>query len=237
MTNESDPTNQDEEASQRIDNIRLGGGMARPLPTADDGSLPSRVRGRWWSEIMQNYGHHTCYAILLTLPSDAEANSYLTDYSKELDVISGKPCLVLILSEDEVSSWDGHSIKKWRLVVERYSQQGYSVQVAQLFGIKYTKFPCLVVFNNIRSPEHIAIPLSGLNTKEIAMRMREVFSTIQRATEARKNPIDALKKQEGLEAFRTRSGTFLGKIRGVAGQTFETALEAAVKAILAKGLG
>ena len=55
----------------------------------------------WWHDVLRNYGYYSCYAIFLALPSDKEIIRYLTDYGRELDLISGENCLVIALSKTD----------------------------------------------------------------------------------------------------------------------------------------
>jgi len=42
----------------------------------------------WWHHVIRDYGKYSSYAMFLLLPSDKEAIQYLTEYDKELSLIS-----------------------------------------------------------------------------------------------------------------------------------------------------
>jgi hypothetical protein len=87
-------------------------GTAKPIPEA----LPGRPEGRhmpatprhshllqnWWHTVLREHDKYFCFAILLVLPADEDAIRYATDFGKELDSISGKDCLVLVLTDTHV---------------------------------------------------------------------------------------------------------------------------------------
>ncbi len=116
------------------------------------------------------------------------------------------------------------------MAVEEYVSEGYSVKVAQLFDINLNIFPCLVIFQDIRSNEHITITLKGIDAGEISSLMRAMFSMIRKAVSQKKNPISVLEKQRRNEKFRKAGQTIIGEIQSLTGKTFETAVEALVKA-------
>lgn len=155
-------------------------GMASLLDMAPPENLKnSRQIREWWHNILRNHGKYSSYAILLVLPSDKEAIRYLTDFGRELDLISGDMCLVFTFGDIGIKR-PGFEDPSWISIVESHVKKGLSVDFADLFGIKFSNFPCLVVFNDIRSPKHIVITFNGFNAEEIADKLRSTFSTIQR---------------------------------------------------------
>jgi len=130
----------------------------------------------WWHSILRDYGRYSCYAIFLALPSDKEIIRYLIDFGNEIDIISGEDCLVIALGKSEFrrSGFDEKiqqpSIPErfsnfleemWSAAIKEQVSKGYSVKVAQLFNIEITKFPCLLIFQDIRSSDHALITLKG----------------------------------------------------------------------------
>jgi hypothetical protein len=198
----------------------------------------------WWHAILRNHGRYSCCAIFLVLPSDKETIRYLTDFGIELDLVSGENCLVIALSKDEFrrSGFDT-AIKKasvterissfleemWNAAIREHVSDGYSVHVAQLFEIDLTDFPCLLVFQDIRSPKHVLITLKGMTAEEISEQMRSVFSIIRKAVADKENPVDALAQHRDSEALRKKGKTILTKVGSLAEKTFETAIETWVK--------
>jgi hypothetical protein len=185
----------------------------------------------WWHEILRVHGRYSCYAIFLTLPSDMETLRYLTEYSKELDLISGKNCLVIALSKTGFQR-PGIDHAGWRTFIEAHTREGHSVVVAKLFGIEFTEFPCLLIFEDIRSPEHVAIKLTRMTAADIATRMRLIFAIIDISIQEKKNPLEELEKQQSLEVFQKRRQSIGTKVGGLLEKTFETAMEAWINATI-----
>jgi hypothetical protein len=102
--------------------------------------------------------------------------------------------------------------------------------MARLFSIPVSDFPCLLLFRDIRSPEHIAANLKGLTALEIAEKMRALFSVIQDASDAQDDPLAAIERQRNQERFRTAGSSIIGHLRSLVGKSLETAIEAMIKA-------
>lgn len=185
----------------------------------------------WWHSILRDHGRYSCYAIVLLLPSDTAAFTYLTEYGKELDLISGPDCLVLALGENEFKG-AGFDKEVWHYLVDEHTGKGFSVDIARLFEIEFTKLPCLLIFKDIRAPKHVAIPLSKLTVEEIAARMRLIFSVIQKAVGQGKSPLEELAKNQDIEKFHITRQAFLTRASGYAEKTFEMAMEAWIKATI-----
>ncbi len=117
----------------------------------------------------------------------------------------------------------------WQKLVEEQTKNGHSVTVAQLFGIEFTKFPCLLLFQDIRSPEHIAITLTEMNAEQISTKLRFIFTVVQNAIMDKKKPLDELKKQQNIEFIKKKSRLVASKIGEIAEMTFEKAMEAWIK--------
>ncbi len=80
----------------------------------------------WWHEILRDYGRYSCYAVFLVLPSDKEVFHYLNRHGKELNVISGENCLVIILSEGRFRRFD-FTEEVWETVLEEHFTEALSV--------------------------------------------------------------------------------------------------------------
>jgi hypothetical protein len=181
----------------------------------------------WWNEILDTDGRYPCYAVLLGLPSDKHAINYLLRYGQELEIISGEYCLILALSQfgrkdlgldDSFEALIGFSKS--------------SVEVSKLFKIPITDFPCLLFFNDIRSPEHIVITLKAMTTKEIAEKMRAIFSIIQAAVTTQKKPLTAIDRERTRETLLNQGKTIVGEIRKITGKALEAAVDAWIKALI-----
>lgn len=209
--------------------------MASLLDVAPPENLKdSRQIREWWHNILRNHGKYSCYAILLVLPSDKEAIKYLTDFGRELDLISGDMCLVFTFGDIGVKR-PGFEDSSWVSTVENHVKKGLSVDFADLFDIQFSNFPCLVVFNDIRSPKHIVITLNGLTAEEIADKLRFTFSIIKKAIQNNQDPLEYLVSKHKEESFYKASKSIISEIRSFAGKTVEMAVEAAIKAITSAG--
>jgi hypothetical protein len=203
---------------------------------------------KWWHGILRDYEHrYSCSAMFLILPSDKETIRYLTDFGEELDIISGEDCLVIVLGKSEFrrSGFDNEvqrpSLTKRvtikideirKSAIREHVEKGYSVKIAQHFGVELTKFPCLLVFDDIRSPAHVIISLKGMTAEEIAERMRSVFTIIHDAAMKKANPLDELTRQQNSENFKKAGKTILSKVSGITEKTFETAMEAWINVVI-----
>jgi hypothetical protein len=201
----------------------------------------------WWHGVLRDYGRYSCYAIFLALPSDKETLRYLVDFGNELDIISGEACLVITLGKTEFkrSGFD-EEIKKpsvserfsnfleeaWSAAIKEQVSKGYSMKIAQLFNIELTNFPCLLIFQDIRSSDHAQITLKGMIAEEIAERMRATFSIIHTAVSDKKPIIETLASHQNSETLRKAGKTIFSKASGVAEKTFETAIEAWIGALV-----
>jgi hypothetical protein len=139
------------------------------------------------------------------LPEDKEALRYLTDYARGLNIISGNNCLVLALSKSEFKS-TGFIEGDWRKLVKEHSNQGHSAIVARLFNIDFTRFPCLLIFQDIHSSEHMVFDLKEMAAEEISENMRLVFSVIQKAVRDGKAPLDELEGDSSINNYSSIRG-------------------------------
>jgi len=191
--------------------------------------VSNRSIREWWHQILGRYDRYPSYAMLLALPSDNEATRYLKEYGKELHLISGKACLVITLSSLGFIQY-GSDDDIMPLAVEEYVAEGYSLQVAELFQIKFDQFPCLLLFRDIRRPEHILISLKGLDAKGTAQEMRTLFSVVSQAVKQDKDPITAVEEYNKQQVFSEKKKATWSSVRSFVGKTLETIMEAFVKA-------
>jgi len=145
----------------------------------------------WWHTILRNRDKYPCYAIFLVLPSDQEANKYLTDFGKELAVVTGKDCLVIVLGSDSFFTIGNVNQREYDdfyvRAIEKHISEGESVKVAELFGVGLVEFPCVIFFQDIRKSKHILMPLKNLTSSEIALEFRGLFSEIHNEVEKSKD--------------------------------------------------
>ena len=201
-----------------------------PTPRSED-SWYRVVLREWWHNILRAHGSYRCYAFFLCLPADKAAIEYLTDYGKELDLLSGDNCLVISLSESNFKL-AGFDEEVWTAAVNEQVSEGYSLTVASLFEIKFTEMPCFVLYEDIRSPRRIVFSLKGLSSEQIASQMRLIFSVIQQAVSENKKPIDQLEKHQKSAEVQKTIQTVKGKVSDFAGKTFEAAVEAWIETVI-----
>lgn len=168
---------------------------------------------------------YSCYAIPLLLPSDKDAREYMKTFAHEIDLISGKNCLVIGFTKSEFKNLDSDD---WGDIIDGKTHQEYGVKISDLFGIGFTQFPCMVVFEDIHSSNHIVVTLKGMTVEEISEVMKEIFSIIRKAVSKNKSPLDALEKQRKKEKYRA----IISELRSLGEKTFETVIEALIKTFL-----
>ncbi len=187
------------------------------------------IKRSLWHSILREHGRYSSHAIFLLLPSDKEAIGYFKEFGKELDLLSGKECLVLAFSKSELKS-SNFNDDIWSRVAKEHITEGVSIQIARMFKIDFTQFPCLIVFKDIRSNEHVVIDLKDCSSEMIAKIMRKVFSRINEAVSRKQDPIRAVSLMRKEEDFQKKGSAFVSEIKSVAGKTLETVLEAFFKA-------
>lgn len=69
-----------------------------------------------------------------------------------------------------------------------------------------------------------------MDAEEIAENMRLVFSIIQKAVNDAKPPLDAIQRSRNIEQFSKAGKSFISGLRNFTGKTFETVIEAWIKA-------
>jgi hypothetical protein len=186
---------------------------------------------QWWHQILGHYGRYPSYAMFLALPADKEVIKYLKEFGKELHLITGKVCLVITLSDSEFmqygSDFDDEIMP---LAVQEHIAEGFCIQVAELFQMRYDEFPCLLLFRDIRKPEHIRISLKGLEAEEIAHEMRVLFSVLTEASKQGKDPLEAIEKHNKQQSLSKKRKAVWSSIQSFSGKTFEKTMEAFVEA-------
>lgn len=183
----------------------------------------------WWHQILGHYDRYPSYAMLLALPSDNEAIRYLKDYGKELHLITGNDCLVVTLTGLGFMQY-GLDDEIIPLAVDESVAEGYCLQAAELFEVKFDEFPCLVLFRDIRSSEHILVTLKGLDAEGIAQEMRTLFSVVNEAVKQDEDTIIAIEKHNKQQALSEKKRATWSSVQGFAGKTLEKMMEAFVEA-------
>lgn len=185
----------------------------------------------WWQGILTNSRRYDCYSFFLTLPSDSEANRYLSDYGSELQAILGESYLMAAFGTDRC--WlSGYENAISVFTTTSDSLKSPSVEIAKLIGVEFSAFPCLVIFQDIKSTEYVVIPFKGKSAEEIADDLRSLFSIIQKTTQSGKSLIPALKNHAGKERFRSIGSMIISNLPNIAGKTFETAIGTLLKTVI-----
>ncbi len=176
---------------------------------------------KWWGEVVAQKGKYKCYAVFLYLPTDDSAQFYLDSkaFMQELDLISGKNCLVLATSkeyvrrfgidqepvhpcalykaqpagetDDSVPSEETYTVLHRRASTEarRKKPLGYCNMFARMFNLTYDQFPCMLLFQDLDSRRHIVVSLQGIDAKKIALRMRNIFTVVGNAIAGQRDPL------------------------------------------------
>jgi len=185
----------------------------------------------WWHEILRSPKHYSCYAFFLCLPSDTEAIGYVTDFGGELDLISGEDCLVLALSKTRFkrSRFDK---RLWEHAIGEQGEQGYSLEIAKRYRVKLTDFPCILLFEDIRSNRHETFSFRGKTAKEIADEMRMLFSVIREAVTKKEKPLALLKRHKTLQHIHKVRQSLWNRLTSFTEKAFESAVEAWLKVVI-----
>ena len=196
----------------------------RPIEPLERDSLRE-----WWHELVRSYNHYPTYAMLLALPADEEIIRYQKEFGKELHLITGEHCLVITLTGLGFMQY-GLDDKIMPLVVDESTSNGYCLKVADLFNIPFSRFPCLVLFRDIRSPDHILIALKGLSKEDVAQEMRELFSVVKQAIKEGRDPLKAVESHSRKQEFANKTKATWSSIQTFAGKTLEKAMQALIEA-------
>lgn len=191
--------------------------------TFEQGKSRSSLR-EWWHGILRNHGKFSCYAIFLVLPSDKQAIQYLTEYGKEIDLISGDDCLIIALGGTDFRR-SGFDEKLWDVAVKQHVDDGYSIKIAKLFDIKLSDFPALILFKSIHTPEHVVVSLKDMDTSQIATHMRKIFTVVSEAIKKNQDPLKSLSQFKTSEKLQNTSKGAISELRSITGKTFEKAIE------------
>jgi hypothetical protein len=187
---------------------------------------------QWWHNILREHRKYPCCAFILALPTDNQVLKYLTEFGKEIDLISNENCLVLALSDTQVTRYGVFDESLWKVAINEQVTNGQNIKIAKLLGIELTEFPCMVIFQDIRSSDHLIVSLQNMDVDEISQKMRTVFSIIQAAISKKTNPLVELKHQKQKKELQNAGQSVIGTLRSFAGKTFETAMEALVQSVV-----
>jgi hypothetical protein len=196
-----------------------------------DNLVSVKSRKWWYQEVIGKHGLFPCYGVFLALPSDDQVIEYFTKYTNEINLITGKNCLLIALTKHRIRVW-GDNEKFWKGVVDEHIGEGYNIEFAKLFNIDFVQFPCLLIFENTNSDEYFLVPLENNSVKQISEKLREVFSVIDNAVKNKITPLVELKKYQSKKTISGNSKNMLGQLYTLAGSTLETLMKTWVETYL-----
>jgi hypothetical protein len=185
----------------------------------------------WWFELQRRFHGYSCYGIFLLLPSDKEASRYLHDFGIELDTISRNNCLIIFLGNGNFKRPNINS-NDWQSTIKRHISLGGSARIAQIFEVEYDKFPCLLLFEDIRSDKHIVVSLREMTAEEMAQKLRTIFSVIQKSIADKQDPLQALEKNRNNENLQRVGKSVISEVHKFTGKTMEVIMETWVKSTI-----
>jgi hypothetical protein len=193
--------------------------------------LGKKTLREWWHKLLRQAGKkYPCFAIFLAnLPADKETANYLHNYRVEIDRLSGENCLIIILGDKEIGI-AGFDNDLWQEMVNAHLNKANSVIIADLFDVKYDDFPCLLLFQDIRQPEHVVINLKDMSSDEIASKMRTILSIIKQAIIGGESPLQAIEKNRHQEMLKHQGKVITAGIVEFTKVGFETAMKTWIKA-------
>jgi hypothetical protein len=219
-----------------LEGIKLFGFLARSSSRANkeyEKLLQEQTRwarhllSGWWREILKKHQQYYCYAVFLLLDGDQAAIAYVKDLGRELDQISGDSCLVIALGHDTLRR-SGFDKKLWQQAIDTQVDSGYSEIVGKIFGVNFKKYPCLLVFRDLRSPQHMIVSLNHLDKEQIAEKMRAVFTIIDEAAQADADPLKALKRERNIDILKDAGRSIVSLVK----PTATTGLNEAMKMLI-----
>jgi hypothetical protein len=222
---------------EQIKTSAIGGGGS--IRMAKYQIYDRRSLREWWHTILRSHGKYPCYAIFLVLPSDKQVTKYLYEYGKELHFVSGQNCLILVLGSNfyytiglyedtDHRRSDDYLIES----IATHVSQGESIQIAKLFGIKVTDFPCLLFFTDIRSTDFAIVSLRELDKDKVSQELRWIFSVIDESVKEKKDIVDSIRIKSMLHNAENKGNKILEVGSSLTGKTIETAIEVLIKAMI-----
>jgi hypothetical protein len=201
-----------------------GGGSFTRIETSDPHSLRE-----WWYAILRNYGKYPCYAIFLVLPSDKEAAEFLKESGRELHIISGRHCLIIVLGVNFFCTV-GLNDDFWIEASTKHITTGESIQIAELFDVELTEFPGIVFFHDVRSSNFAFVSLKDLKKEGIKHTLREIFSLIRKQEDNPEEIMNSIRDHLRLRKLHRKQNQVKHAATAFIGKTIETVMEAWVKA-------
>lgn len=192
----------------------------------NDHDFRSQLRN-WWHELIRENGKYHCYLILLALSSDKEAVRYFKEYGREIDVITGNNCLVIALTSNLIEESNS-----WNKAIDEHIEKGYTVKIAELFDVSLEKFPSLLVFQDIRSPEHMIYPLKNQTAEQISQLLRMIMSTVNQSIKNGTTPLEGLSQKENKDKIIETGKNVVGTVKTLANKTLESAVQALVESAI-----
>jgi hypothetical protein len=210
-------------------------------------SEPFEVKN-WWDTSIVEEGTFPAYAFLLLSPSDAPLIEYLSESGKELEKMIGSNCLLLIINDRKVQRIGldpklhakaslGKNNKKintayFKELLKDQVGEGYNARMANFFKIPLAEFPSMVFFQGIFSLDHLSVTFAGMNKKEIAQRLKDIFTAVQTAASAKRPILNELTDLRAIVPFQIDGRPIIIFGRNIAGKTFQIAIVLWINSLL-----
>jgi hypothetical protein len=187
----------------------------------------------WLNKILKGKKKYSCYAMFLLFPNDEGIIEYLSnsDNFLTLDSVSNSNCLISFITDRpvDITSIDASERKK---EIKDYANNKFSIELAKGFKINMVDFPCILIFQNPQSVEHITVTLKGMKEKEIDDKLKAIFTVIQSAVGDQKDPVKVLVDQRNEEIFLHFAKPIISGLIDLGKTTVIAALQAVVKSIV-----
>jgi hypothetical protein len=149
-------------------------------------SIPSDKKGAidWWRTFAER-NSFPMYCVLLSHLSDVEVTKLVTDYSDELDAISGNDCCFILFRDLEKAKY---------LSPFQYAEHIKWVPViAQAVGARNDELPSLLFFKDLDHGDYVLYKLGNKSTEEIIGELRQIFQVLSTYKDPRKK-LNALRR-------------------------------------------
>jgi hypothetical protein len=206
-----------------LESDEKGKSDSRGRKTKTAGPLTNRYTFRnWWdAEVLgrPDRPRYRCYGFVLALSDEDQAVEYLKEKSEELDRLSGKYCLILVVVGRRFKSigfldsaqWDKEVMAR---AVTHGIKQGYPARIAELLNLDASDLPCLVLFNSPLAADFAIVPLHNeqyATIEAVSKRMKVIFKVVEQADDPVKAVQDTLRKETKISTA-VAAGKTAGKV-------------------------
>jgi hypothetical protein len=155
--------------------------------------------------ILANEESYDCYAIFLGQPGDKELLKYLTEYQKDIELISSTNWLIISFSKNRFENVD--SVKPLALFIKDDIESGTSYKIAHHFNIDMEKLPCLIIFKDMGTEERAIVEFSDKNAEDIFGTLKTITSIINKSSRRKVNPIQLIRRQQSRTKMKVKFST------------------------------